>query len=242
MIGDALVSLASAAGLDAPLLARFGPLFLRGLETTLGLVAVSVSAGFVLAVALAYARIEGPRPLRALASGFMGFFRGSPVLCQLFLLYYGTGQFAGFLRDVGLWWVFRDGFWCAAIAFALNTAAYQAEIIRGAVANLPPGQREAAAALGYGTAGAWRSILLPQALVRSVRPLGNELILMVKASSVASVVAVVDVMGATRRAFSDTLDFEVYVWAALIYLGVVEILRRATNAFERRMSRRLGAA
>jgi len=75
-----------------------------------------------------------------------------------------------------------------------------------------------------------------------VRPLGNELILMVKASSVASVVAVVDVMGATRRAFSDTLDFEVYVWAALIYLGVVEILRRATNAFERRMSRRLGAA
>lgn len=240
MIADALLAVANALGLDAALLARFAPLFLKGVKTTLGLVAVSVSAGFVLGVVLAYARIECGRAARMLAGGFMGFFRGSPILCQLFLLYYGTGQFSGALKDVGLWWIFRDGFWCAAIAFTLNTAAYQAEIIRGAVANLPAGQREAAEALGYGRIGAWRSVLLPQALLRSVRPLGNELILMVKASSFASVVALVDVMGATRRAFSDTLDFEVYVWAALIYLALVEILRRATNVFERRMARRLG--
>lgn len=85
-------------------------------------------------------------------------------------------------------------------------------------------------------------MLLPQALLVALRPLGNELILMIKTSSVASVVTVVDVMGATKRAFSGSLDFEVYLWAALVYLALVEIVRRVWNALERRMTRHLRTA
>ncbi|WP_020179088.1 ABC transporter permease [Methylopila sp. M107] len=242
MSGDGLLALAQFAGLDAGLLARYGPALLQGLKTTLQLVALSVPIGFVLAIGLAYARLEGGVFTRAPSSGFMGFFRGTPVLCQLFLVYYGAGQFHAALQSAGLWWIFRDAFWCATLTFVLNTAAYQAEIIRGAVSTLPRGQREAAEALGYGTFGAWRRVLLPQAFRVALRPLGNELILMIKASSIASVVTVVDVMGATKRAYSGSLDFEVYVWAALIYLALVEIVRRVWNLLERRMTRHLGSA
>ncbi len=242
MNGADVLAVAGALGFDAPLLERYGPLLLQGLKTTLELVAISVPIGFLLALALAYARLEGGPATRGPATAFMSFFRGTPALCQLFLIYYGAGQFHAALQSAGLWWIFRDAFWCAALAFTLNTAAYQAEIIRGAIANLPAGQREAAEALGYGTPGAWRRVLLPQALLVALRPLGNELILMIKTSSVASVVTVVDIMGATKRAFSGSLDFEVYLWAALVYLALVEIVRRVWNALERRMTRHLRTA
>ena len=242
MIGEALLSLAGALGFDAALLARYGPLLLQGLKATIELVAISVPLGFLLALGLAFIRVECGPAARMPVSAFMGFFRGTPVLCQLFLVYYGAGQFHSALQAAGLWWILRDAFWCAAITFTLNSAAYQAEILRGAIANLPPGQREAAEALGFGTLGAWRRVLLPQALLVALRPLGNELILMIKASSVASVVTVVDLMGATRRAFSGSLDFEVYLWAALVYLALVEIVRRSWNLMERRMTRHLRTA
>lgn len=225
----------AAVGLDPALLERYGPALLRGAGTTLTLVALSVSAGFLLALGLAYARIEGGRIARSLVGGFTGFFRGTPALCQLYLLYYGSGQFHVALQQAGVWWLFREAFWCAVITFTLNTAAYQAEIIRGAVRSLPAGQSEAAHALGLSTPALYRLVLLPQALRLALRPLGNELILMIKASSIASVVTVVDLMGATRRAFADSLDFEVYVFAAALYLVAVEIVRRVWDALDRRL-------
>lgn len=229
-------------GFDAALLARYGPGLLRGLRTTLELVAISVPVGFALAVALAIGRIEGGAIVRALIGGFTGFFRGTPLIAQLFLFYYGAGEFNAALRAAGLWWMFRDAFWCAALVFVLNTASYQAEILRGAAEAAPAGQTEAARALGMAPFAVWRLVIGPQALLLALRPLGNELILMIKASSLASVITVLDLFGATKKAFSLSLSFEVYLWAALAYLVLVEIVRRVWNALERRMTRHLGTA
>jgi polar amino acid transport system permease protein len=226
--------LAAAIGFDPELLARYGPALLAGLWTTLSLVAISTPLGFALAIPVALARYQGGRTANALALGFTGFFRGTPLLAQLFLLYYGAAEFNGALKAAGVWWMFRDAFACAALVFTLNTAAYQAEILRGAMAATPAGQIEAGQALGFGRGMINRLIVWPQAIRLALRPLGNELILMIKASSLASVITVVDLMGATKRAFSGSLSFEVYLWAALIYLALVEMVRRVWNALERR--------
>jgi len=239
MSGGDLLAL---AGFDPGLLARYGPSLLHGLATTLELVAVSVPLGFCLAAGLALMRLEGGGPVPALSAGFVAFFRGTPLLAQLFLLYYGAAQFHGALQAAGVWGLFRDAFWCAAFTFTLNTAAYQAEILRGAARSVPAGQIEAGLSLGLSRGAVYRLIVAPQALALALRPLGNELILMIKASSLASVITILDLMGATKRAFSASLDFEVYLWAALIYLALVEIVRRVWNALERRLARHAPAA
>ncbi|MET0313992.1 MAG: ABC transporter permease subunit [Hansschlegelia sp.] len=235
------MDLLAAAGFDPGLLERYGPSLLLGLRTTLALVAISIPLGFALALPIAVARIEGGA-VGGVATAFTTFFRGTPLLGQLFLVYYGAGEFHAALQAAGLWWLFRDAFWCAVLTFVLNTAAYQAEIIRGAAQAIPAGQLEAARALGLGEPAIYRLVLLPQAMALALRPLGNELILMIKASSLASVVTVVDLMGATKRAFSSSVSFEVYLWAAVIYLVLVEIVRRIWNALERRIAWRGGAA
>lgn len=237
---EALLATAAALGFDPDLFARHGPALLKGLGVTAQLVAISVPVGFALAWGLALARLEGPAPVRGAVAAFTGFFRGTPVLCQLFLVYYGSGQFRHALTDVGLWWMFREAFWCAVITFTINTAAYQAEILRGALKSLPAGQTEAAETLGLTRLQTYRLVLGPQALALALRPLGNELVLMIKASSIASVITVVDLMSAAKRAFSASLDFQVYLWAAVVYLALVEIVRRLWNALERRFARPLG--
>lgn len=234
---ETLLAAAAALGFDADLISRYGPALAKGLGVTVELVAISVPLGFTLAWGLALARLEGPAPVRAGVAAFSGFFRGTPVLCQLFLVYYGSGQFRHALTDIGLWWMFREAFWCAVITFTLNTAAYQAEILRGALKAVPAGQTEAAQTLGMSRLQIYRLVLAPQALALALRPLGNELILMIKASSIASVITVVDLMSASKRAFSASLDFEVYLWAAAVYLVLVEIVRRLWNALEGRAIR-----
>jgi polar amino acid transport system permease protein len=241
-MADALLGAASALGFDAGLLARYGPILLQGLGTTLLLVAISVPLGFCLALPLALTRLQGGPLAGGAALAFTTFFRGTPLLGQLFLVYYGAGQFNGALRELGLWTLFRDAFFCAALTFTLNTAAYQAEIIRGALRSLPAGQTEAGLSLGMRRRAIYQRILLPQAMILALRPLGNELILMIKASSIASAITVLDLMAAAKRAFSASLDFEVYLWAAIVYLVLVEIVRRVWNVLERRMTRHLRTA
>lgn len=238
-LGSAFLAFWGAIGLDADLMARYGPRVLQGLGVTLQLVAISMALGFVLAFPVAIARIEGGRITRGVALAYSTFFRGTPLLAQVFLVYYGAGQFRGALESVGLWWIFREAYWCVLITFTLNTAAYQAEIIRGGVKSVPRGHREAGYALGLRLPAIYRLILLPQALTQGLRPLGNELVLMIKASSIASVVTVFDILGATRLAFSRSVNFEVYLWAALIYLILVEIIRRVWIVLENRMTRHL---
>ncbi len=169
----------------------------------------------------------------------MAFFRGTPLIAQVFLIYYGSGEFSDFFKEIGLWWFFRDAIWCAILAFTMNTAAYQAQIYTGAIRSVGKGQREAGQALGLSKATIARKVVLPQALITALRPLGNEVVLMVKGSAIASVITVLDLMGETRLAYSRSFDFDVYLWAAVLYLVVVETLRRVWDAAEDRLTRHL---
>ena len=143
------------------------------------------------------------------------------------------------MRAVGLWWLFRDAFFCAVFTFSLNTAAYQAEILSGAIRSVPRGQWQAAASLGLPRRVTMAKVILPQALITSLRPYGNEVVLMIKGSAIASIITVLDLMGQTRYAFSRTYDLQVYLWAAILYLVMVEVLRRLWDVMERRLTRHL---
>ena len=162
-----------------------------------------------------------------------------PLLAQAFLVYYGFGSFRPQLEAIGLWSFFRDAFNCALFAFSLNTAAYQAEILRGAIESVPKGQWEGAASLGLQRLVTLRKVILPQALIVALRPYGNELILMVKGSAIVAIITVYDLMGITRLTYSRTFDFQSYLWAAIIYLLIVETLRHGIDWIERRITRHL---
>ncbi|WP_432283271.1 ABC transporter permease [Aminobacter sp. BA135] len=221
------------------LFAKYAPSYLSGLRVTLVLVAISIVLGAILSVPICYARMSKNRVLNAISYGYVYFFRGTPLLAQTFLIYYGFGSFRPQLEAIGLWGFFREAWYCAVFAFALNTAAYQAEILRGAIESVGKGQWEAASALGLSKLQTLYKIILPQALIVALRPYGNEIILMIKGSAIVAIITVYDLMGETRRAFSRTFDFQTYLWAALLYLSLVETLRHLVDWIERRITRHL---
>lgn len=224
---------------DADYMARYTPKYLEGFLTTLELVALSVVFGGLLSLPVAFGRMSKVKMFNRIAFGYIYFFRGTPLLAQLFLLYYGFGQFRHFWQDMHLWWLFRDSWSIALLSFTLNTAAYQAEILRGAIMNVPKGQIEGAKSLGLPKFVTFFKIVLPQALIVALRPYGNEFILMIKGSAVVSIISVYDLMGETRRAFSQTYDFQAYIYAAIFYLLCVEIIRRLWDVIEMRLTRHL---
>jgi polar amino acid transport system permease protein len=221
------------------LVTRYGPRLISGLGVTLALVGTSLVFGAILSVPIAYGRMSKNRLVGALSYAYVYFFRGTPLLAQTFLVYYGLGSFREQLDAVGLWTFFREAWNCAVFAFTLNTAAYQAEILRGAIESVPPGQSEGAAALGLSKWIILRKIIMPQALIVALRPYGNEIILMIKGSAIVAIITVYDLMGETRRAFSRTFDFQIYLWAAVMYLVMVEALRMVWDQLERRLTRHL---
>lgn len=227
------------AGWDVDKFTRYGPRYLHGLTTTITLVTISVIFGGALSLPLAFARMSKNRIISTLAYCYVYVFRGTPLLAQLFLIYYGLGGFRAQLEAAGLWWFFRDAWFCGLFSMTINTAAYQAEILRGAIESVPSGQHEAASALGIHKAVAFRKIVLPQALIVALRPYGNEIILLIKGSAVVAIITVLDLMGETRYAFSRTFDYQTYLWAAIFYLSMVEALRHFWNWIERRLTRHL---
>ena len=249
MIGWLLVGLWAVAGIgfliylynawDIDLVEKYGPRYWSGLKTTIALVGLSLVAGALFSVPVALARLSRNPFINGVAYAYVYFFRGTPLLAQAFLVYYGIGQFSAELRAIGLWGFFRDAWNCAFLAFTLNTAAYQAEILRGAIQSVPKGQWEGAQALGLPRWYIFGRIILPQALIVALRPYGNELILMIKGSAIVAIVTVYDLMGETRRAFSRTFDFQTYIWAAIIYLAIVETLRNIWDWIEKRLTRHL---
>lgn len=218
---------------------RWALAYLKGLGVTMLLVVASITIGAGLSVPIAYGRMARSPIARALAYAYVYFFRGTPLLAQTFLVYYGAGSFRESLQAVGLWWLFRDEWYCAIFAFSLNTAAYQAEILRGAIESVPKGQWEGAASLGLHKLQTLRKIILPQALIVALRPYGNELILMIKGSAIVALITVLDLMGTTRLAYSRSFDFQTYIWAGIIYLVLVETLRHVIDWIERRLTRHL---
>ena len=221
---------------------------LAGVPVTLSLAFTSVAAGLVLAIVLALA-MRGPiRPLRWLAAAYVFAFRGTPLLVQLFLIYYGLGQFRPALQDMGLWWFFRDPTYCALTALTLNTAAYGAEIVRGGLQSVPAGQVEAARAFGMSGWTLYSRIVGPIALRQALPAYGNEIILMVKATSLASLVTIMELTGVAHKIISETFrTFEVFILAALIYLMINFAMTQLIRLAERRVvpdfeTRRQGGA
>jgi polar amino acid transport system permease protein len=249
VVGYLLVGLwiAAAVGLvvylvvawNSEAFAKYGPLYIEGLGVTLALVAIATVCGAILSIPIAYARMSRNGFLSGLAFAYVYFFRGTPLLAQTFLIYYGLGSFRLQLEVVGLWAFFREAWYCAIFAFSLNTAAYQAEILRGAIESVPRGQWEASASLGLHKLQTLWKIILPQAMIVALRPYGNEVILMIKGSAIVAIITVYDLMGVTQFAYARTFDFQTYLWAALIYLTVVEALRHLTDWIERWLTRHL---
>ncbi|MFA6031464.1 MAG: ABC transporter permease [Myxococcota bacterium] len=262
IVGYALICLWIAFGLgivsylffawNAEFFAKYAPAYMRGLGVTLSLVAISMVLGAILSIPVAYGRMSRNRILSGLAYCYVYFFRGTPLLVQTFLVYYGVGSFRPQLSEFGLylpvisdgltfarftlWDFFKDAFNCGVFAFALNTAAYQAEILRGAIESVPRGQWEGAASLGLHKLQTLRKIILPQALIVALRPYGNELILMIKASAIVAIITVYDLMGNAKLAFANSFDIQAYIWVALVYLVIVEILRHGVEWIERRIT------
>jgi polar amino acid transport system permease protein len=180
--------------------------------------------------------------LRLPAYAYIFFFRGTPLLVQIFLIYYGLGQFES-VRTGVLWPIVREPFWCAIIAFALNTGAYTAEILRGAIQAVPVGEVEAARAFGMSTALMYRRIVLPRALRIAFPAYGNEIILMLKGSALASTITLLDLTGMARTIIARTyMPVEIFLAAGAIYLAITFVFTRLFALAERRLNRHLAAA
>lgn len=209
---------------------------LGGLPVTIELVVLSLALGFALAIGLALMRLSDVAILSALAYGFSFVFRGTPLLVQIFLVYYGFGQFEA-VRDSVVWPVLREPFGCAVIALTLNTAAYTSEIIRGGLQAVPLGQIEAARACGMSPALVFRRISFPQALRYALPAYGNEIILMVKATSLASTITLLEVTGIARIMIAQTFaPLEIFIVAGAIYLLLNFIVTQLVNHLEARLS------
>jgi arginine/ornithine transport system permease protein len=207
------------------------PTLLDGLVRTFQLVGISLVLGFALAVPLAIAWI----PVYA----YIYVMRGTPLLVQLYLIYYGSGQIPG-IQDTIFWPFLRESWYCAILAFTLNTAAYQAEIFRGAILAVPHGEIEAARSMGMSAALLYRRIVLPRAFRYGLPAFGNEVILTLQASAIASIVTIEELTGSAERIISDTFAFyELYITIALIYLAITYLLVWLFRSLERRLNAHL---
>ncbi len=209
------------------------PSFLEGAWLTLQLVGISVIAGLIFALPLGIARASRHFPVRALPYAYIFFFRGTPLLVQLFLVYYGMAQFDA-VRQSALWPYLRDPYWCAIITMTMHTAAYIAEIIRGAIQNVPHGEIQAARALGMSRSQALLHIILPRATRIGLPAYSNEVILMLKASALASTITLLELTGMARKIAARTyMHEEMFLTAGLIYLVIAFILMQGFKALER---------
>ncbi|WP_236187845.1 ABC transporter permease [Pseudomonas paraglycinae] len=209
------------------------PKFFQGALLTLELLGIAVILGLLLAIPLGIARSSKLWFVRAFPYAYIFFFRGTPLLVQLFLVYYGLAQFDA-VRDSFMWQYLRDPFWCATATMTLHTAAYIAEILRGAIQAIPPGEIEAARALGMSKAKALFYIVLPRAARIALPAYSNEVILMLKASSLASTVTLLELTGITRTIIArNYLTVDMFFTAGVIYLLMSFVLVQAFKQLER---------
>ena len=219
--------------MDVDFLGKTFVQLLGGVPLLLQLAAFSIAAGAVLAVVLALMRLSGNAALDAIARSYVFVFRGTPLLVQIFLIYYGLGQFPEIRQSV-LWPFLRQPYWCALLALTLNTAAYSSEIIRSGILSVPFGQIEAARACGMSRALVFRRIIVPQGLRVALPAYGNEIILVIKSSSLASTITLLDITGVARTLVAHTYaPYEVFLVAGALYLLLVLATTRLLALAER---------
>jgi octopine/nopaline transport system permease protein len=222
--------------MDIAFLASTLTQLLGALPATLGLFILSVSAGAVLALGIVGMRVSRNPVLERMARAYIFVFRGSPLLIQIFLIYYGLGQFQ-LVRQSPLWLLLREPFSTAVVALALCTAAYSAEIFRGGLLAVSPREIEAARAYGMSGSLLLRRIIIPIAFRRLLPAYSTEIVLMVKSTSLASLVTVWEITGTAQRIISQTYrTMEVFLCAALIYLVLNFVIVRLIGYVEYRLS------
>lgn len=205
------------------------PALLDGLKITLSLSILSVIAGLIFSLFLALGKISKNKILQKLSGAYIFFFRGTPLLMQLFFIYYALPQ----INPV---FTIKSRFIAAFIAFTLNSAAYQAEIIRAAIQSIDKGQFEAAKALGMTHAQTMRLIIIPQSYRRLIPPVGNEFIMVIKDTSLVSTIALVDLMKRTSQIQSSASTALVYIPAMIMYLLVTAVFTYIFNHLEKKFS------
>jgi arginine/ornithine transport system permease protein len=206
--------------MDPAIITDNAAIYLEGLKNTIILVSLSLLIGLLLAIPLAVLRSYGSTLVQAPVRAFIYFFRGTPLLVQMFLVYYGFGQFE-LMRESVLWPLFREAYFCALFTFTLNTCAYTTEIIRGAIVGTPHGEIEAARAAGMSTFLMLRRIVLPSAFRRALPAYSNEVIFMLHGSSLASVITIIDITGAARVVNSRYYSpVEAFLAAGLLYMAI----------------------
>lgn len=225
--------------MDWGLIAKQWPLYLQGLQVTLILLVISLATGLVLSVPLAVARVSRRAWLARPVWLFTYVFRGTPLLVQMFVIYHGFAQFE-WVRDSVAWIAFKNAWFCAWLAFALNTTAYTTEIIAGALRATPAGEVEAAHSYGLRGLRLYTRILLPSALRRALPQYSNEAVGMMHATAIASTVTLVDVTRVARDVYANhLLAAEAFGTAALIYFALTFTLAGAFKLLERRFLRHL---
>ena len=208
------------------------PKLLSGLNLTIQLVTISLFIGFCLAIGLALLRLSNNTFLSFFAKTYIFYFRGTPLLVQIFLIYYGIAQFE-IIRESFVWSFFKEAYWCGILALTLNTCAYSSEIIRGGIQSVPFGQIESAKSIGMSGFLLYRRIILPIAFRQALPAYGNEIILMVKATSLVSTITLMEVTGIARLIIAKTFSpVEVFIVAGLIYLTINFIVTRLVNFCE----------
>jgi len=199
-------------------------IYFEGLKNTLILVSISLAIGLIFAIPLAVLRTSKNLFISGPIRAYVYCFRGTPLLVQMFLIYYGMGQFEP-IKASFLWIFFKEAYFCALFAFALNSCAYTIEIIRGAIENTPHGEVEAAKAAGMSTLLRFRRIILPSAFRRALPSYSNEIIFMLHGSSLASVITIVDITGAARIVNSRFYSpYEGFLTAAVFYMAITFLI------------------
>jgi len=213
------------------------PSLMVGLQLTIQLYFVSLIAGTALAVVAVLMRISKRKYLSLPIRAYVYFFRGTPILVQIFVVYYGFPQL-DFVRESFLWPFFREPFYCAWFALTLNVGAYTSEIFRGGILAVNKGWVEASKALGLTYAQTFRKVIAPIAFKLSLPAYSNEMVSVMKATALASTVTLLDLTGVARTIVAETLaPYEIYLTAALIYLILTWGIQNVVRVVERRISR-----
>ncbi len=204
--------------MDFSIIASNIDFYIEGIKNTVILTSLALIFGLLLAVPLAVLRTSSMTLIQLPIRAFVYFFRGTPLLVQMYLIYYGLGQFA-LMRESFLWPLFKEAYFCALLAFALNTCAYTIEIIRGAIVATPEGEIEAAKACGMSYFLMLRRVILPSAFRRALPAYSNEMIFMLHGTALASVITIVDITGAARIVNSRNYSpYEAFLTAAALYM------------------------